>query len=274
MFKADKTAALEQIKQDILQSSKYKHICPDLISYIGAQELDKRRTLKEAIKATRSKLHQIGGAYLDRSETFTNWLELLQGALQAEEPDKIKQACAEIMTNHASTRERLPILTEFYSSIFSQLPPIHSVLDIASGLNPLALPWMPLPTNCTYHAYDIYQHMINFINAYFQLSKRPGEARMCDVIQTSPTETVDLALVLKVLPTLEQIEKNAAHRLIHTIHAHHIVVSYPIHSLSGRNKGMAANYEKHFAQLVQNDHWDTYKLEFPTELVFIIQTNQ
>ncbi|GCE17990.1 Rmt family 16S rRNA (guanine(1405)-N(7))-methyltransferase [Dictyobacter kobayashii] len=275
MLKIDKALALEQLIADVSNSSKYKDICPELINAIGTQELGKRRSLKEAVKATKNKLHQIGGAYLDGRDNQASWLAELSEAIKTGQPAQLKQSCRQIMENHASTRERLPILDEFYTVLFEQLPPIQSILDIACGLNPLALPWMPLTeTPATYYAYDIYQHMMDFLAAYFELMQIAGQAQARDVIQTCPTQPVDLALLLKVLPCLEQVNKNAAHQLLHNLNARHIIVSYPIQSLGGKSKGMASYYEEHFKRLVSDDNWKIHKLEFSTELVFLIDTEQ
>lgn len=273
MTRLDKAVALEQLMTDVSRSSKYRDICPELISLIGAQELEKRRNVKEAIKATKNKLHQVGGAYLDGRDNRADWLAKLQQALDLGQPDQLKNSCQHIMGYHASTRERLPILEEFYATLFAQLPPIHSILDIACGLNPLSLPWMPLPQPPTYYAYDIYQNMMHFLTAYFELMHIEGDSQARDVIQSCPARPVDLALVLKVLPCLEQLDKQAAQRLLHTINARHIVVSYPIQSLGGKSKGMASYYEEHFKRLIETDNWQVRKLEFATELVFLIDTN-
>ena len=48
------------------------------------------------------------------------------------------------MGYHSSTRERLPILEQFYARALADIPPARVVLDLACGLNPLALAWMPL----------------------------------------------------------------------------------------------------------------------------------
>ncbi|GCE25800.1 16S rRNA methyltransferase [Dictyobacter alpinus] len=275
MLKIDKTLALQQLNETVLTSSKYKDICPELVSAIGAQELLKRRTLKEAVKATKNKLHQIGGAYLDGHEDYPNWLATIAEARLSGSPETLKQSCRHIMAYHASTRERLPILEDFYHTIFTHLPPIQSIIDIACGLNPLALPWMisggSLPSS--YCAYDIYQHIMDFLAAYFQRMSITGKAQVCDVIQSCPTQHVDLALVLKVLPCLEQVDKRAAYQLLHTLNARHIIVSYPIQSLGGKDKGMATYYTDHFQNLVKDDQWSIQRIEFATELVFIIDTH-
>src|SRR5437899_2970166 len=145
---------LDALVEAVLASPKYRHICKELILHIGTQELHKRRKLKEAVKETKNKLHQIGGAYLDTRGNYALWLNELKKAAQSGNRDNLLQVCAKIMTYHASTRERLPILDQFYTQIFTHLPPIRTVLDIACGLNPLAIPWIPLAENAEYYAYD------------------------------------------------------------------------------------------------------------------------
>src|SRR5215469_12265133 len=108
---------LEQLIEAVLTSSKYKSASSDLVRYIGTQELAKGHNLKEAIKATNNKLHQVGGAYQDSAPRYTAWLDKLRQASQAENRDQLRDACSWIMQHHSSTRERLPILEEFYSTI-------------------------------------------------------------------------------------------------------------------------------------------------------------
>ncbi len=52
---------LDQLIEAVQASSKYRSISSDFVSYIGTQELARRHNLKEAIKATKNKLHQVGG---------------------------------------------------------------------------------------------------------------------------------------------------------------------------------------------------------------------
>jgi len=121
-----------------LKIQKYSRVGEDVVRRVGAVELDKRRNLKEAIKATKNKLHQIGGAYLDDSPNYVAWSRALAEAASAG-PKALRTACREIMRHHASTNERLAILDEFYSAVLADLGPIHTVLDIACGFNPLAI---------------------------------------------------------------------------------------------------------------------------------------
>jgi 16S rRNA (guanine(1405)-N(7))-methyltransferase len=261
---------LERLVSAVLASTRYREISSELVRNIGAQELAKRRNLKEAIKASKNKLHQVSGAYLARQENYTACFDELSTVAQSADQDAIQQVCKKIMSYHISTRERLPILNEFYSTILSDLTPISSVLDIACGLNPLAMPWMPLQEDTIYYACDIYQPMINFLNRYMPLMGIKGNAELCDVIQSCPTHEVDVAFVLKTIPCLEQVNKQAGYHLLRNINAKHMIVSFPVHSLGGCSKGMAMHYETHFRQLVGDEMWEISRIEFATELVFVV----
>ena len=54
---------LDQLVNLVRSGSKYRHISAVLIRNVGSRDLEKRRNLKEAVKATRNKLHQVGAAY-------------------------------------------------------------------------------------------------------------------------------------------------------------------------------------------------------------------
>lgn len=264
---------LAALVEAVQASAKYRGVCGDLIAHIGAQELSKRRSLKEAIKATKNKLHQVGGAFLDTEASYDAWLEQLRLALQGDDQNQLRETCRVIMSHHASTRERLPMLGRFYAEIFALLPPIHSVLDIACGLHPLAIPWMPLAEHAAYYAYDIYAGMTDFLQAWMALLPVQGHAHVCDVLQGCPMQRADVAFLLKALPCLEQIDPAAGQRLLREIQADYLVVSFPARSLGGRQKGMVEHYEMHFsALLAEVQRWRVIgRLAFPSELVFVAQ---
>jgi 16S rRNA (guanine(1405)-N(7))-methyltransferase len=274
----------------VRSSSKYATIGEELVRSIGLRELAARRNLKEAIKATKNKLHQIAGAYVDGRLPYDEWLVLLGSARDVRRGEEemgraadgddsqfsilnsqFQQACQAIMRHHASTRERLPILQEFYATTLASLGPLRSVLDLACGLNPLALPWMPLAPGALYYACDIYADMMAFLNQFFALAGVRGQARVCDLVAAPPREAADLALVLKALPPLDQQAKHAGRDLLRALNARHILVSFPAHSLGGRGKGMAENYELRFRHLADAEGWSIQRFVFPTELAFLVR---
>jgi 16S rRNA (guanine(1405)-N(7))-methyltransferase len=261
---------IDNLVETVLASSKYKSIDSDFIKYIGTQELTRRHNLKEAIKSTKNKLHQVGGAYQDNTPRYALWLDELKQVSRSGNREHFLDTCKWIMGHHSSTRERLPILEQFYSTILADLPPINSVIDLACGLHPLAIPWMPLGEHAQYYAYDIYQNMIGFLNDYMALMSVQAYAKTCDVIHYCPAQKVDLAFILKAIPCLEQVDKSAGIRLLESIHADYLVVSFPAHTLGGKNKGMVTNYETRFYELIANKPWSICRFEFPGELVFLV----
>ena len=261
---------IDRLIEAVLASSKYKSIDVEFIRYIGKQELFKHRNLKEAIKSTKNKLHQVGGAYQTGTPRYAIWLDELKFAKRSGNEAHFLETCKWIMQYHSSTRERLPILEEFYSTIFANLPPVNSVIDIACGLHPLAVPWMPLSEHVQYFAYDIYDDMIGFLNESLALMPVQGSGKVSDVIHSCPTQKVDMAFILKTIPCLEQVDKSAGLRLLESINADHLVVSFPARSLGGKSKGMAANYESRFYQQIEHKPWSIQRFEFPGELVFLV----
>ena len=262
---------LDELVTAVLAAGKYQHISPELVRQVGAEELGKRPRLKEAVKATKNKLHQISGAYFTANIDYEAALARLEEG-QRRGAEAQQAALVEVMRLHASTRERLDILAEFYATTLAGLPPIHSVLDVACGLNPLARPWMPLAAEAIYRAYDVYADMMAFLAAYFALAGIPGQAEVRDVAAAPPTEPVDLALVLKTLPVLAQLDKTAVPRLLDSLQARYLLISFPVQSLGGRLKGMAVNYEAQFAAWTAGRGWDVDKFEFENELVFLVGT--
>ncbi len=263
---------LDQLTEQVLQGAKYREIAPELVRRIGAQELAKRRSLKEAVKATKNKLHQIGGAYQPGRINYEEGLRLLRE--MAVSSPHFRAICHSIMQAHASTRERLLILDHFYTTTLASLPPIHTVLDLACGLNPLVYPWLPLPPDVQFTAVDIYGDMLTFIQHFFELAGVNGRTQQRDIIGNPPTEPYDLILLLKTLPCLEQVDKSAAGDLIEALNGRFLLISYPAQSLGGRGKGMVENYTQQFERLADGRHWQVQRFEFATELAFLVQTNR
>jgi len=263
--------AVDSVVEAVRGSAKYRNVMRELVRRIAAEEVGKHRRVKEAVKSTKNKLHQVAAAYLTGSVDYEQMLDEIRRAA-ATGPEALRVACATLMGNHASTRERLGILDSFYRVILAGLPPIRSVLDLACGLNPLALPWMGLTPNVRYYACDVYEDLVSFLNRYFAIVGITGEAWLCDLVQGPPARRVDLAFLLKTVPCLEQVNKAAGARLLEGVRASYLLVSFPARSLGGRQKGMAANYEARFRDLIAGRPWSYRKLEFGTELAFLVTT--
>ncbi len=262
---------LDAIVAAVMAAPKYRHLHPALVRRIAGQELSKGRKPADAVKETRTKLHQVGAAYQERTPDYESWKIELNNLTHDLESDNLKGWCREKMKQHASTSERLPILDSFYTTIFKGFPPFHSVIDLACGLNPLALPWMPLADDASYYAYDIYTDMAGFLSAWLKHCELGGEAGLCDLIAEIPRPQVEVALLLKTIPCLEQVDKNILPRLMEMIPAPLIVVSFPVASLGGRNKGMREFYTQRFEEWGQTWKGSIKRFDFASEVAYLLQ---
>jgi len=264
---------IDQLVAAVRAGSKYGAVCEDFIRNLGARELSKRGSLKEAVKATKNKLHQVAGVYLPGSLDYARWMAELQAAAPSGE-QAIRDVCARIMACHVSSRERLGVLGDVYTTALQGAGPVRRVLDVACGLNPLALPWMCFPRGVEYVAYDIYEDMMQFVDAALAVLGARGQASVRDVLASPPSGHFDLALVLKTIPCLEQVDKLAAVQLLEAIDADWLMVSFPVHSVGGRQKGMQRHYESHFRQIVAGKPWQILRYEFTSELIFMVRKKQ
>lgn len=259
---------LERIVASVCESAKYRHIEQSLVQSLAARELAAGARPKDAIKAVKNKLHQVAGAYQVEPLRAASWLEQARAA--KEQGGDLRPLCRDLMARHASTRERLPILDDFYRQLFAGLPAPRSLLDLACGLNPLALPWMGLAPECVYWAYDIYADQVALIGGWFEVAGRAGEASTCDLLSGPPARAADVALLLKAIPCLQQMDRDIGRRLLDGINAPVLIVSYPVHSLGGRKQAMDRHYAAQFAELVDGRARRVDTFHFATELVYRI----
>ncbi|MHB1355983.1 MAG: class I SAM-dependent methyltransferase [Anaerolineae bacterium] len=256
-----------RITTAILASAKYCNLAPSFVRHVVEREWLTHPLAKEAEQAARRKLHQVAAAYWLASPRYARWLAELAAAAEAG-GDALQAACRTILASHASTRERLPILHELYQTCLADLAPLHSVLDVACGLHPLASPWMSLAPGARYIACDVYSDLAAFLQQALILFGLQVTALGCDVLTELPAEPVQVALLLKALPCLEQLEPRLARELISRLPADHVIVSFPAHSLSGGKRHMPAVYEAHFREIIDGTSWRVQRYLWPSELVF------
>ena len=260
-----------QVVAEVQRGKGYGNIDPGLVERITRQELAKGRGFKATVKAVRSVLHQAGGAYLPAVPPYGEWLRTLQALPKDPADPTLRIFCREQMQFHASTRERLPVIETFYEQTLGELDGIESLLDLACGLNPLALPWMPLKPGAQVFLCDIFTDMAAFVDAFRSHLGFKGAGFVCDLVEQIPDTPVQAALLFKTIPCLEQLQKGIGKRLLEGIRAETLVVTYPAASLGGRSKGMRKTYTAQFAELVEGKPWHVCGLEIGSELVYIVR---
>ena len=263
--------SIESFIQAIQANAKYAHVDENLVRMLIISESSHRHSPKEIIKRVRNKIHQVGGSYIDNPIPFDRLRQQIE-TLPADLKDSSVQAfCQTAMQLHTSTRERLPLLADFYTRALQGLGTFDSILDLACGLNPLSYAWLPISTRAKIYTCDIYSDMVDFLNTFFKHMNLAGEASVCNLIEQIPTQPVQLALLLKTIPCLEQLDKSIGQRLLENIQAEVLLVSFPAQSLGGRGKGMRSHYAAHFEQLCLSLPWRLQRIDFPTELVYRLE---
>lgn len=262
---------LDQIVSTVIASKKYRTVCVDTVRRIAEHELARSKgNLRAATKATKRRLHQVYAAF-EQGFDYEDAYRHLEAAYRTGSDTEIKTACRRILGLHSSTRERLTILDGFYQAIFGITGQPGSILDLGCGLNPLAVPWMSLSSGTRYFALDIDQRRVRFLNRYLALVGLESLARCQDVLSQPPVDAADLALLLKLSPTLERQEAGATLHLIKQIRSPYVVVSFAVTSLGGREKGMAEQYQAQFLDWFDGQRWPVDTLAFETELAFVVR---
>jgi 16S rRNA (guanine(1405)-N(7))-methyltransferase len=261
---------ISHLVEQVQENRKYQAITPEIIQRLAKDALHRGLHGKPAVKDVRNKLHQIGGAYFRKTPDYQTLQNTLLGLPHDQDAEEIQQFCREAMQAHASTAERLPILEEFFSTCLAPVAPLTSVIDLACGLNPFAVPWMPLSKNCTYLACDIYLDMLSLVEVFFTHINLAGNVMLCDLAAGAPVKRAQVTFLLKSIPCLEQVDKAIANRLLQSIQTDHILVSFPVRSLRGQQKGMADFYREHFYEILSGTAWQVREFKFSTELAFLV----
>jgi 16S rRNA (guanine(1405)-N(7))-methyltransferase len=259
----------DMIVQEILQSPKYRNlgIPADTVLDLLTQEQENYRDRKSLVKSVRQKLHNIVAPYLedlDYTEAQT-WLtdEISQ------DDDLLKNICERILRAHASTRERMPFLQEFYKRIFENTGKPVSILDLACGLHPFSFPWMGLPAGIRFSAYDIHRPRVALINRYFSLQGLEPLAEVRDVLVDPPRQPATMAFLFKEAHRMEQRKRGCSRQFWQTLNVRYLLVSLPTTSLSGRHD-LVPKHRKLVAEIADGFPWHITELEFPNELVFVV----
>lgn len=263
---------MEQIVVALKGSRKYGDTHEATIRELVLAESGHYKKARQVEKAVRKRLHSIMAPYLGDPDYERAQAELT-AVFTTNDPAQIKACCHNLLHDHLSTRERLPILDDFYRQIFAVTGRPRSLLDIACGLNPLAYRWMglaDLPEPAQFYAYDIHAPRIELINHYFRLEGLPPLARLQDVAIDPPQETADLALFLKELPRFARnYGGDPARAFLHNLNVRWLVVSFPTISTHG-GRSLVERYRDYFNELI-DPAWPVTELLFDSELVMIAE---
>ena len=253
-----------EIVERVRRSSRYRSVDAALVARLAAEELPKARNADDAVKRVKRRLHQAVGAFRRESRATAS------AAWPVEDPVALRAACRAAMRGHASTRERLPHLGIFYRGVWEITGVPRRLLDLGCGLNPLALPWMHLG-DATYLATDVDAGTLEVVRDFLTEVRQPYITELRDLVDDVAVPEADVALMLKLVTTLDRQDPDAARRLLERLPAGHAVVSFAARSLGGRG-GRERTYRDRLDRLVAESGRVRAVAEasVPNELVFAL----
>ena len=250
-------------------SSKYNMLYTPLVQRIYEEESLKGS--KNCEKAVKTRLHQMFGAYV-QGNAHKKAAALLQ---ELEAGKDTKDVCAAILALHASTKERLPHLENFCRFVATHTGPVETIMDLGCGFNPFSLHYWRMKNLSAYYAYDIDTRTKELINRFFSFLGFPPNADCADLAVETPADKVDLSLMCKLVPVLEAQAPGRGFELARLQNASFLVITYPLKSLGGREKGMGKNYaaqfEKAYAEGALGEFTLAEHREIGNELVYVLK---
>ena len=259
---------MKDITKEVLNSKKYFAIDEEVIKFISKEEAIKFKKQSDVVKSVKNKLHQV-------HEVF----------LPADDLKSLSKCDAEALLRlHVSTRERLGFYQEFLKEVFDSAAKvlnkdfIESCIDIGAGFNGVALCEYGYFKNRinSYKAFDINREATQALNKFFELEGCQNAVAITQGIFDEDLKIdAEVCLMLKLLPVLisqcSGKTQDILDRIFSKINSKVVIVSFPIKSLSGRDVGMAENYEKNIIAKLPKNWQAKDKLCFENEIVYIIE---
>lgn len=256
---------------------KYRALAPELLARVWREACAIEPREADALKRAKRALHQLHSAFvqeraLDAAERVLDKLPI--GAGSEASSDAVMNACRAILGCHASTRERLATIEPLHAELRARIGTLGSVLDLGCGLHPFALPWMKLARDVPYHAREADGRMAGLIARLFERLGQIGSVATIDLVEpeagrpaaiAADLPRADVALLFKLLPTLERQRAGSGERLLGRLDVRAAVLSFPTRSLGARSKGMGEQYRRFAAELLPPRAWSTESFELGAE---------
>ena len=258
---------VKEIVKKILDSKKYCGIDRVIIERICEETMSKYRKPGDAIKAVKKELHIIHGSFLT-GKSHSKAMAMIASYTGKEiKTDKI--FAAQLMALHSSTRERLEQADRIYPYLCGFMNADDTIIDIGCGFNPFALPFFTVqPGN--YFAFDISHSTVILLGKYFAISNTPYQAEVYDAVMQTAHVQGDVILMLKLFPVLERQKTGSGFSVLNSLNFRNAVVSFPLKSASGKNKGMEAFYSSWFEAELPEKYVIVDKTSFKNEMFYIL----
>ncbi len=266
----------KKIVDEILQSKKYRNLNPSLVERLVSESIPKYKKEKEIVKHVKAGLHAVFTAFWHGDMDFANMYKRLLEAKDSGNGSVVSSVLKGVIERNSSSGERLVIVDQYIDllkSIVDKSNPI--IADIGCGIDPLLFIYKNVFKDATIYAYEIDTQLVDFLNKVGTLFGYNIKAECVDSVVMPPLSgmEIDVVLLLKMFTTLEFQQKGVARRLLDSINAKVIVVSYPTSNIGRNKKGknMEGSYREHFLKIVEGSGWRIEGFPFVNELFFMIK---
>ena len=261
---------IERMTERVLHSRKYAgmELPADTIRDLIRQEAAAGRSAKDTESSMREKLHQIIAPYLGDPDYESEERALEEAAAQGE--DALRDWCMHILSVHTSSRERIPQMEAFYRAIFGLIGTPKSILDVACAFNPFAFPWMGLPKDTAYYAYDLHTPRVRLLNSFFRAYGIEGRAEVRDILLDPPDIPADTAFFFKEAHRFESRKKGCNRNFWISLPVRSIVVTLPAENLTGTHQ-MRDRQRSLIEKNIEGLDWQVEETEIAGEMIFIIK---
>ncbi len=259
------------LAQPILESKKYRalNLPPETVIDLIQLSLDHGLKPGQAVDEARKKLHNIVAPYLGDPD-YEKEQAFLEGTGNFPSQEEARSFSLRMLESHASTQERIPLLDEFYKAIFAVTGMPVSILDLACAMHPFGFPWMGLPTDCVYYAYDLHQPRVDLINTYFKAAGVNGQAYYGDILLNPPAQQADVGFFFKEAHRFDQRKHGCNRPFWEALNVPWLVVSLPASNLTGRFD-LADRQRKLVTETLAGLDWPVTEVLVGTELIFCIR---
>jgi len=262
---ADKT---NEIVEKIKKMAKYKDVqIPDeTIQSLVDLACPVSKNLADLEKRVREKIHNITALYLGEMDYKKAMDEFRQ---VKNNPHALKEFAQQQLTCHASTKERGHDLANLYQQLFDRIGHCKCIADFACGLHPLGLPFMALPLDTGYYAYDLNKTRVDFLNVFITEQGYTGGCFHQDILTSPPSIHFDAAFFFKEAHRFEKRQPGVMRTFLDSINASKIVVSLPLQSL-GTSSELSPKYEKTLHEYTTERGWLFSSFTHGNEIFYII----
>jgi len=216
-------------------------------------------------KRVREKIHNITALYLGDPDYKKATAEF-RSLKSAEE---IRSFALQNLAFHASTKERGQELENLYKKLFAHIGQPKTIADLACGIHPLGLPFMGLPKDTAYCAYDLHQSRAEFLHIYITELGYGGGCFHQDILTSPPHMHFDAAFFFKEAHRFEKRQPGSTVQLLDGINAAKKVVSLPMQSL-GTASDLSPWYEKTLREYASGKGVDFSSFTFGNEVFYVI----